>query len=437
MGKTTLVLVLFAITIAAIAASPFLSPLAANVVPTSSDGDCSECHGSFVAFAAESRHPYEIPPGEMQTISITVSNTWKHEISTCYASVDLTEAPFLSFTDALEPVENIHHDGTSSRGSDATYTIDVSRTVVSVTITLAFDQRTVDLTDLDLSVHSPSGEVWAAQGSGGHSIELGPGDISRGGVGEYSLIVSHVRGLRSVPFTLDIVIEHGKGPVESLAAQDIGPGGSHTFEWSVIAEGEGSGTISFNVTSFVHHDHDVEEEDGKPVEDDATYHLEWELGSEVGSELRFSTQKIAASTGVDGWVLGRVFAFIAASSFILSTLLGGTIGPLRRGLDKMIGPGMRRKAHCTLAFIAISLVAVHVTALYTGLYSGTSKGLLEGGIALTGMALLALTGSFTRPISKRIGDRGWRILHLDLTIAVLVVLSIHAVIEGTEFAFLR
>jgi hypothetical protein len=437
MVKTSVVLLLSVLTLGAIGLSPILSPMAASVLPSTAGGECGECHGSFVAFEVEGDYPEVITLGDPQTIRLKISNPWKHEISSCSATIDLSEASIIDFSDADNGSDPLRFDGTVSRGTEVGFTFEVNSHTLSARIALNYDPRSVDLTDLDLSVESPNGEIWTAPESSNEVVELGSADFDIGGTGDYTVFVQHARGLRSASFTVDMMIDNGPMRSDTQNATGIGPGESHTFEWNVIAKGEGSGNIGFDVMADVHHDHESEEEDGKEVTDDAVYELEGSLSVHTGDEVKYSTMRSEGSPGVDGWVLGRVFAFIAASSFILSILLGGTIGPLKRTFDNLLGSDRRKRIHCMIAYVAISSVAVHVILLYTGLYSGTLKGLLLGGIALSGMIALALTGSFSRILTKRIGERAWKMIHLGLTILVLVVFTIHAVTGGTEFAFLR
>ncbi len=427
----TLITALTVITLAFIALSPLLSPLASSVLPSSKDGECSECHGSFAAFVVDGTYPEVIPSSEEHTVSLKVSNTWKHDITSCSATIDLTDAQIISFTDiGFGPVSDVW-EATVSRGGTVEHPFDVTSSTVSVRVALLYDPRSVDYTDLDLSVEGPNRHLWSAQESDNEVVELGRNDISSGGAGGYSIIVDHARGLRAASFTVEIEVDRGSGRTDTQEGPNIGPGGSHGFEWKIMTSGQGSGDIRFQVSAMVHHDHEEDEQD------DAEYQLEGSWDVRTGEHVKYGTFRTHRPSSDMGWVIGRVFAFIAASSFMMSTLLGGTIGALKRGLDRLIGQNNRKRAHCWISYIAVLSVAVHVLLLYTGPYSGTTEGLLLGGTALAGMIGIALTGSFSKSLSRKMGDKNWRFIHLGLTILVLIVLSIHAVLEGTEFAFLR
>ncbi|MCU0799879.1 MAG: hypothetical protein MUC62_09460 [Candidatus Thermoplasmatota archaeon] len=189
--------------------------------------------------------------------------------------------------------------------------------------------------------------------------------------------------------------------------------------------------MRFEVTTEVQHEHEGDEQD------ETVYSLDCSWTVAIGEDLRVSKGRTSVSSVDLGWVMGRVFAFMAASSFMVSVLLGGTIAPLKRKLGSMLGHSGRRRVHCIVSIIAVISAAVHVLLLYTGLYAGTTDGLLLGGAGLAGIAGLSLTGVFYAPLSKKMGAKGWRRAHIWMTIFVLVIICIHAVIEGTEFAFQR
>ncbi len=282
-----------------------------------------------------------------------------------------------------------------------------------------------------MSIVSPSGDVWPAQESEEEAIELGFDEFKVVGAGQYKVVMTHARGLRSASYEIDLEVDHGPGRMVQLEGPSMGPGGSHTFEWTVVASGEGTGNVRFKVTTEVHHDHEGDEQD------EAVYSLDGSWTVAIGEELRIGKVRTSVSSVDLGWVFGRVFAFMAASSFMVSVLIGGTIGPLKRKLESLLGHSGRRRVHCIVSFIAVLSAAVHVLLLYTGLYAGTTDGLLLGGAALAGMMGISLTDVFYVPLSKKIGGKGWRRANLWMTIFVLVVICVHAIIEGTEFAFLR
>lgn len=171
MVKALVIFLTFA-TLATKAFSPAISSIISHVIPSSEEGDCIECHGSFVAFEMEGTYPEVMPQGEEQKVRLKVSNTGEHEIRSSSASMDLTDAAILSFSDLEFGLVTENLEGTLSRGGTGEHPFEVTSYAISIRAVLRYDPGTVGPLG---SGHEHRKSVWGCLastgiGGGGHRV---------------------------------------------------------------------------------------------------------------------------------------------------------------------------------------------------------------------------------------------------------------------------
>jgi hypothetical protein len=70
-------------------------------------------------------------------------------------------------------------------------------------------------------------------------------------------------------------------------------------------------------------------------------------------------------------------------------------------------------------------------------YARSLKGLALGIPAFIILTALGYFGWQQKPFKKKWGYERWQKLHLVLTIMAVAIVAIHAILEGTDFAWLR
>lgn len=421
------------ITVAAILFS--LTPLQADSsMYQSQEGECEECHSEFEAFRITPDGPREVPEDYAFEYRVIIRNTWKHKVEDLKATIDLSNCQGVHLDIEGTPPYSSTTDDSVNMGSSDTHSFPVEEGAMSASIILEGSGGLVSLSDINLRVMGAKGGSWTSSGPGlDEEITLSMADLKEGGTGDYTAIVEHVRGVLSISYTLTIVVEYPQHPMtDTQEGPDLDRDDSHTFIWELRSDSKGTNTVKIEVTGTAYHDHDEEENPDSYI---YTFNKESEI--EVGTEYVYSKPTETVSTAEALWLSGRVLGFLNAFALIIAIGFSGIVKPIRKRLDNKLGSKRRIKLHCIISFIIIVITLVHVAVLYSGLYAGTSRGLVTGGLPLAFMFLLALSGVFQKQISKRFGGKNWRKGHLFLTILVVLLVCEHAFLEGTDLAFLR
>jgi hypothetical protein len=70
-------------------------------------------------------------------------------------------------------------------------------------------------------------------------------------------------------------------------------------------------------------------------------------------------------------------------------------------------------------------------------HASTLHGLALGLVSLLLLALLGFVGFYQKQLIKQWGHDRWRKTHLLLTIAAVIIVFVHAAVDGTDFSWLR
>ncbi len=144
------------------------------------------------------------------------------------------------------------------------------------------------------------------------------------------------------------------------------------------------------------------------------------------------------SLRASGWLLGRFTGFLLLALLALSIVTGGCGRRMKRFAARFFPTAAARvRVHCFLSYLMVALAIYHAIVLLAGVWAGTTRGLASGLTATVAIFFLGLTGSFHTQLLDRLGRDRWRALHLFLTVLVIAVVIEHAVLNGTDLAFLR
>jgi hypothetical protein len=420
------------VTVFLIMVSPLLSPVISAVIePYWDAGQCEECHSSFQPFNIIPDSPTGVPEGEEFDYKLIIENPWKHDIRDIQVTIDLTNAPNVVNLESVEDETIIEDfDGDIGAGSQVSGTVEADFGASEILFQMYYVDPLLFTGDLNIEVTGPNGGSWTSDLSDTTEvIHIGQDEIIEEGYGTYSWTITSEASFRAVEYHLASTIIISGGPIIIAEMDDIGSREESTIEFHLGTNGKGDNVISYIVTGEAYHDHSEDHPDTD------TYTVDGSSSINVGDEYVYSKpgRSISFSTGL--WYVGRIMAFVTTILFLISFMTGGSIHPVKNWLDGKIKN--RIKIHCTVSKIVVLAALVHLIVLYAGLYSGTYKGLFLGSTSLILMVVLGATGAFKKKIVKKIGERNWRRIHFWTSVTVLVIVIIHAVMEGTDLAFLR
>jgi hypothetical protein len=383
---------------------------------------CDECHDEFVPFQYTIDAPTEVPAGEPFDLSVTVFNEEMHAVY--YPSVMLAVSdPEGLVVETGEPaVQSIQEQGSVGFRQTAAYAIPIGPGAQAATF--ALDGSGGFLDDLDLSVEGPDGGTWSSTSSGvDESISLDAGDLQEGGHGDYVATVSHPRGVRPASFTLDVEVEYGSGSMVLYGPDDLQQDDSHTFVFTLRGAVEGPNGVTVTVSGACVHGHsggDYDEED---------YTLEETVPIEVGDEFSYGVRgDDDEDSGASGLLAaGRALGIVSAALLVVSILTSGNLRWLPR----------RGRVHCLSSYALGGTFLLHWALLWVGPYGGTAGGIFTGSLLLVSVAVLLVTGARPGVLDGKVMGLTSRRLHRLMTYAMVLVLVVHVLINGSSLAFVR
>jgi hypothetical protein len=399
--------------------------------------ECEECHSEFDAFRVIIDAPKEVPEDYEFEYRVIVRNDGEHEVQDLEAIIDLSEAPNL--VPAVGGGEPYHEEisDSVSVGGTATFTFPVSEGATEAVVILDGEEGLIGMNDLDMTVSSPNGEDSKSSADSGadEAVKLNFREIQRWGYGDYSIDVVWFVGSPSISFTLTIDVEYGVDQI-FLEGDDLAPGGRFTFSLPIKSTTKGDNIVDVTVTGTAHHEH--EEDDDPLVSDSEEYTMEESSDLLVGDRLVYEPPDEDFEGSVDILLWERVFGLLSGLLLIISVGFAGLIKPVSTRVEKIIGGAANRvKWHCRVSLILILFSLIHGLMLPFSPHSSSLRGLLPGTLALICFGILGYIGWQQKPLKKRWGIERWRMMHLILTITVVVIVLVHALMDGSDFAWLR
>ena len=383
---------------------------------------CDSCHDDFVPFQYAIEAPTEVPSGEPFDLSITVFNEEMHAVYDPSAMLTVTDGEGMVVETGEPAVVNIREQG--SLGFRQTTTFDVPIRPGAQSATFVLDGSGGLLDDLDLLVSGPDGGSWSSTGGGtDETIGLDVGDLQEGGFGDYLVTVDHPQGIRSASFTLDIEVEYGSGSMILYGPDDLQQDESHTFMFTLRGVTEGPSDVTVTVSGMAVHMHASGEHY------DEVYTMEEVVPIEVGDEFAYGNRDDGGDAGSGEGLLdaGQALGFISAILLVGSLATSGHLAKLPR----------RGKVHCYVSYALVGVFIVHWLTLWAGPYGSTFGGIGTGSVMLLLILVLALGGARPKLLEGKL--MGWsnRLLHRNLTYALVLVLVVHVLLNGSHFAFVR
>lgn len=336
---------------------------------------CESCHSDFVPFYAELRK-------NGSAADICVKNVGEHHVRNLKCLLRTKES---------EPFEKKIADDIT-RFESKKYEFDVDEGAYSVSVKSSGDEGILGRNDINLVLKSPHGKIWKSENRGmEEEINLYLSDIEEGGYGTYEIDVEYAGGIGRINYIIEVLVKYGD-ILGIKDGEDLSPGESYTFTWTDVPE-----KAEFIVSADVYYDHR-----DPTITDEEHYSQVLSAG-----EVSFPSP-IPSSTGTS--YIARITGF--ASLFLILLLLTSSVHPsLRRKFARY---------HCILGITVVILCATHT---YLLLFSGRGLLLGVGALSLTLAAIISGMKKF-RMIKK------WRKLHRLLAVLAVILILLHAIIDG-------
>ena len=394
---------------------------------------CVSCHSGFKAFTMTIDAPQEVPEKYDFEFKVIVGNPWDHELQNVEAVLDISGAPNLEFAqDGGEP----YHEETSgsvSVGGSTSIPFPVLVGATDAEITLDGDEGLLGRNDIDLTIYSPNGQTWESAGSGAdEAVKLDARDFERGGYGDYEAVIVYFIGTPSISFTLTVDVQYGVGQMR-LEGPDLSPGEKYTFTWPLRSTTKGDNTVEADVSGTAYHEHgEVEAENSEDYSEEETRELT------VGDKLVYSAPDEEVYIGDPTLLFERVLGLLSGLLLLISIAFTKILKPVQLRVDRLIGGAAKRiKWHCRISFLLIMLSALHGILLPIGPHASSLRGLSLGLPSFVIMGVLGYIGWQQQKLIMRWGNEKWRRIHLILTIMVVILVALHALLDGSDFAWLR
>jgi hypothetical protein len=422
------------LTIAIIILVVMMPPFGFSYPLSNTNGECEECHSEFEAFAVIIDAPREVPEDYDFEYKIIVRNHGEHSVQDLSAIIDLSDAPNLEAALGGEP----YHDeisGSVSFGSVESYTFPILEGASSAVIILDGDEGLLGRNDIDLFVEGPSGDVWESTSPGAdEGVNLNANTLRRSGAGDYTARVEYFIGSPSVSFTLTIDVEYSMNQIY-LPGSDLAQGEKYTFVLPLKSKAKGENTITTVVTGTAYYEHG---DDEPSASDSHEYTDEKSSDLKVGDRYVYNPPSEDFEVSINIILLERITGMLSALLLILSIGLCGYFRPINSRIEKILGgKASRVKWHCRGSLLLLLLSLIHGILLPFSPHASSLRGLIPGTIAFIFLSLLGYVGWQQKTLIQRWGPEKWRRIHLLLTLIIIFIVIAHAIMDGSDFSWLR
>jgi len=382
---------------------------------------CGSCHSGFKGYSIVIDAPTEVPAGQEFEYNVVVKNTGQHVVKDLVAQPILHGAPGITIAGEAKQPYSAELSGSASLLSSGSHSFPVEANATQAVISLSGDDG--PLNSLSMTITGPAGGSWPSGGSGvEQSITLTAEDLATGGVGEYSITVEREGGMPSISYSISVDVQYGMGEGGEMRGPELGPGDSYTFTWTFQAGREsGANEVQVKVSSTIYYDHT-----DPSIEDEAGYSDTASSEVLIGTGFAFGTTGSGSGTGALS-VVGRVTGMLTLLFLALSIVVIVMQGNAKR----------KQRVHCWMGYAVLPLTIIHIVVLYVGPFRGIWSGLWSGIIDTLAVTALAYTGYKKKELADKWGYDKWKRYHLYLAILALMINIAHAVVNGTDFAFLR
>ncbi|MCK5344782.1 MAG: hypothetical protein KAR20_15320, partial [Candidatus Heimdallarchaeota archaeon] len=231
-----------------------------------------------------------------------------------------------------------------------------------------------------------------------------------------------------------IDVEYGANQIH-LDGEDLAPGGEYIFVLSLSSTEKGDNIINVAVTGTAYYEHS---EDDSITDNSDVYTIEDSSSLIVGNRYVYSEPNIEEGGSINVLLIERALGLLSAIGLIVSLVFSGILKPFALKIEKFVGGGAQRvKLHCRSSQGVMFLSLIHGMLLPFSPHASSLRGLVLGVPLFIIMGLLGYIGWKQNILRPRWGNERWKRIHLILSILAVAIVISHAVLDGTEFAWLR
>jgi hypothetical protein len=424
---------------------------------------CLDCHeGEGMEYAVVTSTPFiEIPAGNTTEYDVTVANPWLHDIASSLVTVNLTDAPGLSFDKPDDISRNESMEVPPGEARNVSFPVQAGATAVVATMTQTEDVSERGANDVDSRLVLPDGTVAGAGHDGIDSgdpagLNLPEREPSKANTveriivrddrlattGGWNFTMERVGGDGTDPVEAQVDVYYNATPTQSQRITDtIGPNAADSATFDIKGSQEGEATITYTVTVTDYYEHP----DGVQSQDEGNATLEGERTFTVGQTLETGDAGPAVPPEPPiNWILnariwGEATGFIGLFLIPFSLVLGGAFGRKNVLWMNKITQSARLRVlwHNALSFILLGVSIIHLILFLIEPVYSWSVGFVWGGTASLALVGLGITGAYQRRIAREIGYAKWRLLHIAMATTFVAATMAHVLIDGAHFDFLR
>ncbi len=429
-------------------------------VPQATCLDCHEEEG--MQYAVVTSTPFlEIPQGNTTPYDVTVANPWLHEITSSLVTVNLTDAPGLSFEKPDDLDVNETYQIAPGEARNVSFPVEAGATAVVATMRQTEDTSERGVNDVDTLLYMPNGDTARADHDGIDTGDVLNLDIPErepsqaetveqlvirddrlATTGGWNFSLERVSGEPSDPVEASVQVYYNATPTQSQRiTETIAPNQADSATFPIKGNSQGEATIQYEITVTTFYEHP----DGVQSQDEGNETLEGERSFTVGQRLETGEAgPVVPPQPPINWMInartwGEATGFIALFMIPLSLVLGGAFG--RKNvlwMNKITGSARLRVLwHNALSFVLLGLSIVHLILFLIEPVYSWSVGFVWGGIGTLALVGLGITGGFQRQIAREIGYAKWRLLHIAMASGFVAGTLGHVMIDGAHFDFLR
>jgi hypothetical protein len=424
---------------------------------------CLDCHGEEgMEYAVVTSTPFiEIPEGNTTSYDVTVANPWLHEVTSSLVTVNLSEAPTLSFEKPDGIDRNETYQLAPGQSTNLSFPVEAGATAVVATMEQGEDASERGANDVDSALHLPNNDtirppqdgVDTGDPAGLDLPEEPPSQANEvekivveddrlATTGGWNFSLERVGGDAAEDVTAEVQVYYNATATQSQRiTETIQPNKAASATFPIKGNAQGEATISYEVTLTSYYEHP----EGVQSQDEGNATLEGERTFTVGETLeKGEAGPVVPPEPPINWILnarswGEATGFIALFMIPFSLVLGGAFGRKNVLWMNKITRSARLRVlwHNALSFFILGISIIHLVLFLIEPVFSWSVGFVWGGTATLALVGLGITGAFQRKIAREIGYAKWRLLHIGMAVTFVAGTLAHVIVDGAHFDFLR
>lgn len=449
-------------------------PAVGQTAPKGNTGDarCLSCHAAegmtYVTIGKPTLS--QVGRGDEFNVTFSILTPWKHHLEKNSFSLNLSQAPGLSFVGGEAPVVT-SADGSVEPGGMREHVFSTTSNTTELHVTALFAGGPLPAGETRfLRLVAPGGRPFNStdgaqvtyNAGGAPAVHLAGEDLIAGGTGEWkAIVIRQLRVASPVPLVpggpSDVAYEvtmgvygnvTGVNEIYVQGAPRINEGESTSFTFALKAAPDmpSGARILYKVRTTAIADVPTDHPDGHPADmQDVGLWVQWDTlpPIQAGEETVQGGAVLERPTSSDLYPLMRAWSYAVGygSTFLVipALVLGGTFGRGTVTWLNKVSLGARRRVlwHNASSFGLLAFGLAHMLLFLLEPAKNWTIGMLWGGSAIACLILLGVTGAMQRRFVERWGFATWRYMHFGISTLMVAFILLHLGLDGTNFKFVR